>query len=196
MLEPSSLSAAEQQRIQVHFSQVLANIHTQHDPFTILFRQGNAMGPNAFALPDGTIVFTDEIILLVDKQQDLLDAILLHEIGHVEHNHAMQLVAESLFTTVIISTYFGDVSGALDLFMGVGSTVVHNQFSQKHEWEADNYAISQLHQLSREPDTFAQAMKKLATLMPTTNENLSQWFSTHPHIDARIDNASKVPETP
>ena len=28
----------------------------------IVFRKGDKLGPNAFALPDGTIIFTDEII--------------------------------------------------------------------------------------------------------------------------------------
>lgn len=189
VLGPSQLSATEKAHMRGQFDQVLAVIHTQHNHFNIVFRQGNIMGPNAFALPDGTIVFTDEIIELLDNQQDLLDAILLHEVGHVERNHAMQMVAESLFATIVISTYFGDVTGALDLFMGAGSTLVHNQFSQEHEWEADNYALRQLKLMHRDPATFAQAMEKLASLMPSTDESVSQWFSSHPHIEARIENA-------
>src|SRR5690606_15515209 len=110
-----------------------------------------------------------------------LDAILLHEIGHVEHNHSMQMIAESLVATLTISYVFGDLSGAIESFMGIGSAVVQNQFSQEHEWDADNFALKQLKQLSRNPDDFAAAMRKLAERQPENSE-AAAWFNSHPML--------------
>ncbi|MBU3021687.1 M48 family metallopeptidase [Aestuariibacter sp. A3R04] len=194
-LSPSELSAETRQSISQGFKDVLRDIRTQHQHFTVLFRHSDIMGPNAFALPDGTIVFTDQLVELVSQNQALLDAIFLHEIGHVEHNHSMQLVAESLFATVGFSLLFGDVSGAVEAFFGVGSSVVHNKFSQAHEWEADNFALTTLKESHRDPAAFKQAMEKLATLMSgSTGEEMS-WFQSHPLIQQRIENAEGYSST-
>ena len=189
MLSPSELPEDTRVLIRQGFDQVLSDIHTEHEKFTVLFRHSDSMGPNAFALPDGTIVFTDQLVELVDNKQTLLDAILLHEVGHVEHNHSMQLVAESLFATLGISVFFGDISGAVEAFFGVGSSVIHNKFSQAHEWEADNFALTKLQETHRDPIAFAQAMEKLAKLMADGGGSEISWFQSHPLIQQRIDNA-------
>ncbi|WP_416305631.1 M48 family metallopeptidase [Neptunicella sp. SCSIO 80796] len=188
ILDASELAPEDKQRILQSFEALVSQIDTEHRQFHIYFRQSDVMGANAFALPDGSIIFTDDMIELVDKQQPILDAILLHEIGHVEHNHSMQMIAESLVATLTISYVFGDLSGAVESFMGIGSAVVQNQFSQEHEWDADNFALKQLKQLSRNPDDFAAAMQKLAELQPENSE-AAAWFSSHPMLKARIDNA-------
>lgn len=190
MLSPSELPKESRLSIEQGFNEVFKEIRTEHEKFTVLFRHSDTMGPNAFALPDGTIVFTDQLVELVEKKQTLLDAILLHEIGHVEHNHSMQLVAESLFATLGISIFFGDLSGAVETFFGVGSSVIHNKFSQAHEWEADNFALTKLQETHRDPVAFAQAMEKLASLMADEGEGELSWFQSHPLIQQRIENAT------
>ncbi len=54
---------------------------------SVLFRKSRdpAMGPNAFALPGGTIVVTDELVeLLGDHEDCACSGVLAHELGHVE----------------------------------------------------------------------------------------------------------------
>lgn len=193
VLDVSTLSEQEIQSMQNSFNELLEQISTKNPRYRVMFRASESFGPNAFALPDGTIVFTDELVNLVDKEQALLDAIFLHEVGHVENNHSMQLVAESLFATLAIIYFFGDLSGALESFLGVGSSVVHNQFSQAHEWESDNYAIAQLRVLNRDPADFADAMRVLQSLVGNEHE-ANSWFQSHPMIQNRIDNANRASE--
>ncbi|WP_100658487.1 M48 family metallopeptidase [Alteromonas flava] len=188
VLDATELSAEQQASLRMGFESVITDFIAPNIQFNIQFRSSEVFGPNAFALPDGTIVFTDQLVNLVEADQQLLDAILLHEIGHVVQNHSMQLVAESLFATLAISYFFGDLSGAIESFMGIGSTIVHNQFSQQHEWQADNFALEQLLLSGRNTDDFAQAMQKLAELIPNHSDQ-NQWFQSHPLIDSRIKNA-------
>lgn len=194
LLDPSEMSDAEQGRLRTAFYDVSDRINTEHKAFNIQFRHAPTIGPNAFALPDGTIVFTDEIIELVEADQSLLNAIYLHEVGHVENNHSMQLVAESLFATLAVSYFFGDISGSLEAFFGIGSTVVSNKFTQAHETDADNFALRQLRNSGQDPLAFADAMKKLSELRPSASETVDSWFSSHPAIQSRIESAVKFAE--
>ena len=193
MLEPSTLPDWQREQLMMGFNAVVEQVSepgTEND-IRVHFRNSELIGPNAFALPDGTIVFTDDLVSLVDGDQALLDAILLHEIGHVAQNHSMQMVAESLFATLAISYFFGDLSGAIESFMGIGSSVVQNQYSQKHEWQADNFAISKLKLMHRDTADFADVMRKLSNDSEQQGSENS-WFQSHPSTKARIENAESA----
>ena len=189
ILEPSGLPVTQQSSLQAHFHKVINDIRVNHDYFDIQFRKSSFTGPNAFALPDGTIVYTDDMITLAGEDLAILDAILLHEVGHVEQNHSMQMIAESLFTTLAVSYFFGDLTGAIEAFFGVGSTVLHNKFSQAHERAADDFALHQLSVTGRNPEDFARAMEKLSESLPEASETVENWLSTHPVMKERIEKA-------
>lgn len=188
ILDQTELSLDKQQQFQQEWASILAKLDTDHAEFDIQFRKSDKMGANAFALPNGTIVFTDELIALVDNNANLLSAILLHEIGHVEHRHSMQLIAETLVTSLAINYFFGDLEGMVEFFVGLSSTVVQNQFSQKLEWEADNYALSQMSKLDMNQEHFAQAMEKLAEQV-SDHSKIESLLSSHPLLEDRINNA-------
>jgi Zn-dependent protease with chaperone function len=154
----------------------------------IQFRQSETMGANAFALPNGTIVITDELVKLIGDNHDLLTAILLHEIGHVEHKHFMRLISESLATSISVNYFFADLGGLAEFVAGVSNIIVQNQFSRKLEWEADNYALSKLVELGMDRESFAEAMQKLAVTLPKESK-LTLLLQSHPSMQSRIDNA-------
>src|SRR5690606_31416999 len=66
----SSSKLSQQQQVQL-----LKQFHTvsqQPDiSINIQFRHGGNLGANAFALPDGTIVFTDELVKLAEQPEEL-----------------------------------------------------------------------------------------------------------------------------
>ena len=74
-----------------HF-EIAVKDHPDHD-IRIVFRKGGRLGPNAFALPGGTIIFTDEMIMLSEHDDELL-AVLIHEIGHVVHRNGMRTIIQ------------------------------------------------------------------------------------------------------
>ncbi len=193
ILNPSKLNEQEQQQYLSEFERVIDTLDTSHPEFNVQIRSSKRMGPNAFALPDGTIVFTDQLIALMDGDQALLNSILLHEIGHVEENHSMRLIAESLVSTLAISYFLGDLSGPLEALLGTGGAIAQNQFSQQHERAADNFALAQLQRLGRDPAEFAEAMEKLSQ-RTGEESNKTNWLSSHPMMQERIDNARNYPK--
>lgn len=189
MLEVSEIELDKQQQLLEEFDVVISQLQDTHHRFNIQFRSSEAMGANAFALPDGTIVITDEFIKLVDSDVDLIIAILLHEIGHVENKHSMRLIAETLATALAVDFFIGDLGALVEFFAGVTNTIAQNQFSQELEWEADNYALAQLEHLGRNPEDFAAAMERLAASSSSEAGTLEKFLSSHPGIHERIMNA-------
>ncbi|MDU0356297.1 M48 family metallopeptidase [Paraglaciecola aquimarina] len=188
LLDESKVDAKLQQRYREHWQQTLGQLTLEDAQYSLNFRHSDKMGANAFALPDGTIVVTDDLLSLIDNNQDLLQAILLHEIGHVERNHSMRLIAETLATSLAIDYFFGDLGGMIEVFAGLSNTIVQNQFSQKLEWEADNFALTQIEALGLDPESFALAMEKLAESLPDESK-LDTLMQSHPLMKERIENA-------
>lgn len=189
ILDESQLPVETQQEYVDYWHQLIERLGLAPQSFDIQFRYSEEFGPNAFALPNGTMVITDQLVELVDEDIDLLTAILLHEIGHVQHKHSMRLIAETLGTTLVINFVFGDVSALIELFGGFSSTVIQNQFSQDLEREADHFALTHLEQLGLSKESFALAMESLATLSGKDDSQLDKLLSSHPSIKERIENA-------
>ncbi len=192
VLEPTTLSNDYQHEVTQYWHDLIDQLDTENEHFNILFYKSNTFGPNAFALPDGTIVFTQELVELFERDRGLLTAVLLHEIGHVEYNHSMRLIAETLITSLALSYFFGDVSGLFELFGGASTTIIQNQYTQELEWEADNYALAQMRNVGLEPQTFADVMVKLAEEYGEGGSTLEALLSTHPSLKARIENAQQA----
>jgi Zn-dependent protease with chaperone function len=187
ILSDTSLDNETQNNYQNMWHDIISKIDVPTQ-FNIQFRQSETMGANAFALPNGTIVITDELVELIGDNHDLLTAILLHEIGHVEHKHSMRLVSETLATSIAVNYFFADLGGLVEFFAGVSNTIVQNQFSQKLEWEADNYSLSKLDELGIDRENFANAMQKLAETLPKESK-LTLMLQSHPSMQARIENS-------
>lgn len=190
-LEPSDLSLETQTQIDAYFAQTVLAINGSLAQFNLHFRQSDMMGANAFALPDGTIVITDELVQLLEEDEDLLKAIFLHELGHVAHDHSMRLIAETLVTSLAIDYLIGDLGAMVELVAGFSSTVIQNQYSQELEWEADNFAIDMMIANGKDPIHFANAMEKFkAHYMGDAEEpDAVSFMSSHPITQQRIDNA-------
>lgn len=188
ILAPSKLDEDVQQRLNQRFESVFNSLQLDHPGFNTQFRYTEEMGANAFALPNGTIVFTDQLVELVDNDATQLSAILLHEIGHVNEQHSMRLIAETIATTMVITYFFGDVSGVFETFMGASNTLINNQFSQKLETEADDFALAHANAAGLTPQDFANALESLASASPEESD-INKLLSSHPMLKDRIEKA-------
>jgi len=132
--------------------------------YQLLFRASDSIGANAFALPNGTVIVTDELVELLDEKPQAMLSILLHEIGHVEHRHSLKLVGRSLSTSIVFAVFLGDIEGMGELLLGAGSSLLSSAFSREMETEADEYSFDKLEQLGISPAVFADAMEALQSL--------------------------------
>ncbi len=187
LLRPSELDEATRTRVVDHFQPVIEG-HPGYR-LKILFRKGNRLGPNAFALPDGTIVFTDEMIALSEHDDELL-GVLVHEIGHVVHRHGMRTVVQDSLLGFTFLAITGDVSGSSELFLALPVLLTQLAYSREFEREADRYALDYLRSHGTPTTHFAKLMRrihqKVAAKSETSDEKWLDYLSTHPMTEERL----------
>jgi len=187
LFKPSRLESSEQERLKAHF-QPLIQAHA-HLNLQVGYRQGGPLGANAFALPDGTIIFTDEMVRLARSDDELL-AVLAHEAGHVAHRHGVQRIIQDSLLAFAISAVTGDVSGTSQLFLGLPVVLTELAYSREFEREADRYALRQLQAQAKSPRHFANLMRRLEQQEkardPERQQRWSTYLSTHPETADRL----------
>ena len=107
------------------------------------------LGPNALALPDGTVILNDamarQILGKADRfgasQSAALAGVLAHEIGHIEHRHSMRSIVRASLTTAFAAFLFGDFSAVA---AGAPAVLLGARHSRDMETEADLYALTTL----------------------------------------------------
>lgn len=170
-MKPSELPPDVQQRLRTQFETAVKKAHPDDTPkYRLEFRRSE-IGPNAFALPGGTIVMTDELVELVNDDQVVL-GVLGHELGHITARHGVRQLVQVAAIQVVLSMAFGDYGSLITLApLMLGSMA----YSRDFEREADEDAIRFLHanQISplvmvrffstlREPDDAKEAKKDSA----------------------------------
>ncbi len=169
--------------------------HYQNLSINIVFRHGGNVGANAFALPDGHIVFTDEMVEIAENDQELI-AILGHEIGHLEHRHLLRRVIQNSMLASLIILISGDISYASSIVLAIPAMLLELVYSRQFEQEADLFALNFLQKNAIAPHYFADIMMRLSQY--TQNENtthtsdkkilepISEYLSSHPVTEERI----------
>ena len=178
----SGLPESSQTRLQQRFDEVVARVEEPF-AFQLLFRQGGkVLGANAFALPSGLIVMTDELVELAEHDDELV-AILAHEVGHVVHRHGLRQVLQHTALGLILTYLTGDTSslvGALPvMLMQLG-------YSREFEREADRYALDYLRSAGIPPHRFADIMQRLDH-RHEEDSGIGNYLSTHPATSERIE---------
>ncbi|NIP72503.1 MAG: M48 family metallopeptidase [Gammaproteobacteria bacterium] len=158
-LKPSKLSEIRQTTLSDMFNGLSRELG-ESLPLSIEFRQGGPLEANAFALPDGTIVFTDELIALANDDREVA-AVMLHEIGHVHHRHSLRAAIEQFGLAMVVMAVTGDVSASSSVVTALPVLLVRSGYSRSMEWEADGFALIHMRHHGIAPEFFAAMMEKL-----------------------------------
>ncbi|MBX2848458.1 MAG: M48 family metallopeptidase [Acidiferrobacterales bacterium] len=148
--------------------------------------------PNALALPSGDIVLTDKFVELCENQNEI-DAVLLHEMGHVVHRHSLQMLIQGTLITTIIMVATGDSNGLADLGLGLGSVLIASGYSRGHETEADIYAFEKMLKAGVDPQAFSTIMDRMTQYMEDLGEE-SQDFEETAESEGQTDKPVKSDE--
>lgn len=179
LTQPSQLPQARQDEIIALYDKL------DGDPkATVIVRGGGDIGANALAIPNNTIVITDELIKLSDDDNEIL-AVLAHEQGHLVHRHSLEQAISGLGIGVLIVVITGDTS---DILLSLPTLLANAHYSQKAEMEADLFAIRELKRLGISPNYLASFFEKMAK---EHGEGQGHWtmLSTHPDTNERIAQA-------
>ncbi|HNV07528.1 MAG: M48 family metallopeptidase [Dokdonella sp.] len=188
-LAPSSLDMERQSGLLERFAALKADMPGAEN-HRLLFRNAAGIGPNALALPGGTVIITDQLVSLVNDDREI-DAVLAHELGHQQQHHALRQTLRSSFVIVIAAMFAGDVSSASAVVVAVPTFLLQGHYSREFESEADAFALRTLAEKGTSPAWFAQAMRTLEAFVSDQGESDDSpgYLSSHPQTRERIDEA-------
>ena len=158
-LSTSTLSTERQKELTLEFTRYIPD--DAEFQYRLFFRKGGIIGANALALPDGSAVITDELIALADNNEEII-AVLLHEIGHVQHRHGLRQAIEGFSLYALYAMITGDIGASSPLILYIPAVLTQAKYSRNHEIEADNYALNSMRQYNIDPIHFANIMQKLS----------------------------------
>jgi Zn-dependent protease with chaperone function len=179
-LKPTRLSAARQAELQKLFLQVTRIVGKNYN-YRLELRKGGRLGANAFALPSGVIIFTDEIIDLAQSDREIA-AVMAHEVGHVVHRHSLRQLYQAVGITVMISAVFGDLSSAASMATTLPTVLIQTGYSRQFELQADATAARYTNAQGWGTEPLAKLLERLEASRPSRGSVLS----THPDTKDRI----------
>ncbi|KAA2285356.1 M48 family metallopeptidase [Arenimonas fontis] len=191
--QASRLPVQRREALKARFHALVEGLPRERD-YRLAFRRAPSLGPNAFALPDGQVVLTDELVELAGDRDELLLAVMAHEAGHHEHRHGMRQALESSAVVVVAGFLFGDLSGAGSLSVSVPVLLLESGYSRRSESEADAFAFGLLARHGVSPGAFAEAMRRLQQAHGDRELGPLTWLSTHPAGSERIEAAERAAE--
>ncbi|WP_298259148.1 M48 family metallopeptidase [uncultured Litoreibacter sp.] len=187
MAEPSELSDEQKEQVEKIYLRLVNSLPDdtqQEHSFELLFRNVPGMGPNAFALPGGTMVITDEFVKDF-PDVDVMAGVLGHEIGHVVEQHGLKRIYRSLSMYVLIAFLAGDVGPILEDVVLEGNVLLSLSFSRAQETSADEFGLRLSKASGFDPAGLKRFFKELDGRFGDSEP--PQWNSTHPSSAARVE---------
>lgn len=174
----SKLTDVRRQELVKRMSLALSAIGLKHPAAWFLFKDG---APNAFALPDGRIIFTDGLVRLLDSDEFL--AVALHEIGHVQNNHGIKNLTHNYANRALFWILASQFSTTYQFSGDWVSKFFTLGYTRKNELEADTFAGENLMKANMSPSILADALLKIDSMGERGGSNL---LSTHPLTKDRV----------
>lgn len=189
-LRPTRLPVERQQALRTAFAQMVAQGWPPGGPpapaYTLHFHAATqALGANAFALPGGGIVVTDQLVELLAGQDDALLGVMAHELGHVQHRHGMRALAQFTLLSTATGIALGDFSSVLAV---LPAWLAQMGYSRAAEREADAVAARLLHASGRSPAVMVVLFERLGqrTDAEKAGPDLPIALASHPADAERI----------
>lgn len=176
--EPSQIEKTRRDEVRGIFAKL-----EQHAPeppyggYQLHFRDMPRFGANAFALPGGTIVMTDDFIKQFNDD-DMIAGVLGHEMAHVTEKHSLQQLYRSLSVYLLITFIAGDVGPVAEDILLEGGALMSLSYSRAHETEADAIGVQTAAAAGFDPSALAYFFGRLDKMGGGSGP---QWYSTHPN---------------
>jgi beta-barrel assembly-enhancing protease len=177
--------------------------------------------PNAYSLPNGSIILTTGLLSVIDSEEELM-GVLAHEIAHFIGDHhvnnilavqkraqraefwaGMATVAAGVAEAYVASNNDYYVPGNLTYSMAVLSSQVAQSvlerfginYSQDQEFQADEAAFNVMQFLDLQPEAYVTALAKIGNYYYRTGLYEALTGShTHPSMRSRLSKLSANPK--
>ena len=190
-LKPTELSQEKIAELQEIFIQLNKEIDTEFNCL-LEFRKSPIIGPNAFALPSGLIIMTDELVELADNNREL-EGIFIHEVAHVTKRHGLRSIIQNAGIFLLISTLAGDITSITSTAASLPTLLAQSNYSRKFEKEADRFTVLYFIQKKWNIKPYQDILLRIAKDMPNyPGESL---LSSHPLTNDRIKYIQEIEES-
>ena len=187
--KPSRLPADQTRRIEEGFRRLTAGLpYEQH--YRLEFRDAADIGENAFALPGGTIIVTDQMVSAAATDEEVI-SVLAHEIGHIELRHIMRHVLQDSAIAVLVAAVTSDAASLGVAVAGMPVVLAQAEYSREFEAEADEFGFALLKRRGYSPEAFASLMERLSR-DSRESEKTFAFLSSHPVSERRIQRAREA----
>ncbi len=183
LFDKTQLTSERQDRIRDGFRAIAMQSSRGEAGYTLNFRKGGVVGPNAFALPDGTLVVTDELIELVGDDTEMIVGVLAHEIGHVELEHSLRQIYRAAGVAGLIMMIGGDIGSGVEDVLVQGAGLLSLSYSRGAESAADRHSVELMQKAGRDPTAAARFFDLLEDKLG--DRGSTNILSTHPGTPER-----------
>ncbi|SON58194.1 Metalloprotease LoiP precursor [Hartmannibacter diazotrophicus] len=163
VLAPSRLPEDRRTEITRAFSALAAHSDGEVQRFSLLYRDGGVIGANAFALPDGSIILTDQLVALANGDDEMTLGVLAHEIGHVELKHSLRQLYRAAGTYGMIMLMAGDVGSGVEDLLFQGGGLMALSYSRQAEAEADHRSVELMAAAGKDPRAIGRFFALIAS---------------------------------
>lgn len=205
----TTLGANSRQLLSFMMDDCTVDQRAQDEAQDLIHRLGDAAGspfdstltfvdadfPNAFALPGGSIMVTDDLIDLMDTP-DQLAGVLAHEMAHVARRHVMAAVIRELGGAMVLDLLVGGGSGAGQQIAISGLQIQSLRHGRRAESEADELAIDYLVDVGVDPEALAEFFDVIADFSGDDGQpGVAELLLSHPSPTSRAEVSRARAET-
>jgi len=149
---------------------------------------------NAFATPSG-LVFVTRGMLRLASTEDMVAAVLAHEIGHIVHKHGLKAIKQTRITSAlgkvaataaesITPDALADLTNEFkDSINDITDTMITSGYSKLNEFDADKIAVKILRRVGYDPAALLDLLWEMKANLKPGNRDFAK---THPDPEERI----------
>ncbi|MGB5257008.1 MAG: M48 family metallopeptidase [Woeseiaceae bacterium] len=164
-----------------HVTALFRDIQSTNPEFSLyrLEFRSSIMGANAFAVPGGIVVMTDELVELAESDAEIM-AVLAHEVGHLHQRHSMRILLQNSISALLIAGLTGDISNITALSAAIPTVLMQAKYSRDFEREADEFAFDYLASRGVPTDALSDLLLRLEDSESDDDGGIPGWLSSHP----------------
>jgi Zn-dependent protease with chaperone function len=183
LFHPSELPEETKVRVAKLFADI-QDRDERYQSYRLEFR-ASEIGANAFAIPGGIVVITDDMVGIA-QSDDEISAVLAHEVGHLIGRHGLRILLQDSASALIIAGLTGDLTNVTALSATLPTVLMQAKYSRDFEREADEFAFDYLESSGIRTDVLQELLLRLDDTTPGDGDDIPGWLSSHPQAKDRM----------
>ncbi len=149
---------------------------------------------NAFATPGGYVYIFTGMWKLIEGDDDMVAAILGHELAHTERRHIKKNYEDQVKARLGLAIILGVLGASQDWWRGAGiaTDLIFLKYSRDQEEESDKLGIAYAYKAGYDPFGMSRVMEILKRVSEKSGGAPPEFLSTHPSSGNRIERTRKL----